>query len=86
MRFEKGESASQFVSRLSNAFDRYVKLSEIESTYEGLRELLVKDQFIASCDSDLALFLKERAPTKIEDAKCLAAIDIWMLECIVKLT
>lgn len=58
MRFDKGESASQFVSRLSNAFDRYVKLSEVESTSEGLWELLVKHQFIASCDSDLALFFE----------------------------
>ena len=72
MRFEKGESASQYVARLTNAFDRYVKLSEIETTYEKLRDLMIKDQFISSCEPELALFLKERAPGKINEAAILA--------------
>src|SRR6218665_3528159 len=77
MGFEKGESASQFIARLSNTFDRYVQLSEIEKlyeklkkSYEKLKELMV--QFISVFDPELALFLKERDPKTLEQAKLLA--------------
>lgn len=58
-----------------------VGLPEIETIYENLRKFLVKGQFIAGCDPDLDLFLKEKTPSQVEEIKRLAD----MLKCTVKL-
>ncbi|XP_078575255.1 uncharacterized protein LOC144861313 [Branchiostoma floridae x Branchiostoma japonicum] len=57
-----GESPDQYVTRIGNYLDRWVDLSGTPSTYAGLRELIVKEQFLDSCPADLAVFLGERKP------------------------
>lgn len=46
MRLLFNESASQFVSRLEQTFDRYMHLSGIPNNSDNLRELKIKDQFV----------------------------------------
>ncbi|XP_060070261.1 uncharacterized protein LOC132550238 [Ylistrum balloti] len=69
---EGGETFSQFASRLQNYVERWVELSKTGKTYEQLRDLMLRDQFIHCCGQDLSLFLKERSPTSIIDMARLA--------------
>ena len=40
----------------------WLALSDTERTFDGLKDLIVKEQFIDSCPKDLAIHLRERAP------------------------
>ena len=43
--------------------DEWLRLSNVEKTFDGLRELLLREQFLYSCTKDMAIFVKkERAP------------------------
>jgi hypothetical protein len=57
---EVGETAVQFMARLENYFFRWIELTHIEKTYEGLRNLVLHEQFLDACHKDLKLFLRER--------------------------
>ena len=39
-----------------------IELSDTERTFDGLKDLIVKEQFIESCPKDLATHLRERTP------------------------
>ena len=68
------ETASQFLVRLEHLFDHWVKLSDVEHTYEGLRELTVMEQYLHACPRELALFIRERSPTGLKQLVELADI------------
>ncbi|CAN7977498.1 unnamed protein product [Ixodes persulcatus] len=57
---EEGETRRQFAARLAGYFDRWVEVSEIEKTFEALRDTVLVEQFLGTCSSKLAVFLKER--------------------------
>ena len=59
---EVDESPEQFIVRLDRYLFRWLELSDTEQTFEGLKDLIVKEQFIDSCPKDLAIHLRERAP------------------------
>ncbi|XP_071964120.1 uncharacterized protein [Antedon mediterranea] len=61
-----GESGLQFAARLSNYLDRWIDLAEGEKTFQGLKDLLLREQFTDGCGKDLALFLRERQPKTIQ--------------------
>lgn len=63
---EPGETAHQYMTRLEGYIDRWIQLSETPSTFDGLRDLITKEQFIDSCHKELATFLRER---KLKDRK-----------------
>ena len=42
--------------------DQRLWLSNVERTFEGVRELLLKEHFLCSCPKDMAIFLREHAP------------------------
>lgn len=69
---EGGETFTQFSLRLDNYFERWVEMTKTEKTYERLKDLVIRDQFIYCCGRDLALFLKERIPTSLNDMAKLA--------------
>ncbi|XP_071795587.1 uncharacterized protein [Asterias amurensis] len=62
---EGGESGLQFATRLANYLLRWIDLAEAEKTFEGVCDLLLREQFTAGCSRELALFLKERQPKTI---------------------
>ncbi|KAI8480742.1 hypothetical protein Bbelb_415350 [Branchiostoma belcheri] len=59
---EKGESPRQFIVRLTSYLERWVELAESSKSYEGLRDLFVKEQFLEACPRDLAVRLREQGP------------------------
>ena len=60
--------------------DRYLlwwlELSDTEQTFDGLKDLIVKEQFIDSCPKDLAIHLHERAPETL--AKIMKISDQYL--------
>ena len=64
---EIDESPDQFIVRLSTYLIRWLELSKTEKTFEGLKDLIVKEQFINSCPKELAVHLRERAPETLEE-------------------
>ena len=67
---EVDESPEQFIVRLDRYLLRWLELSNTERSFEGLKDLIVKEQFIDSCPKELAIHLRERAPeTLVQIAK-----------------
>jgi hypothetical protein len=64
---DNDESFTSFGTRLRHLFDRWIELSQIETKYEALAELVIAEQFLSSVSKDLAVFLRERNPTKLSD-------------------
>ena len=60
-----GETGTRFATRLANYLDRWIELSNIHKSFDGLGDLLLREQFLNSCGKNLALFLKERKPDNI---------------------
>ncbi|XP_062596739.1 uncharacterized protein LOC134258215 isoform X2 [Saccostrea cucullata] len=69
---EVGETFTQFAVRLGSYLDRWIEFGKVNKTYNGLYDLVLRDQFISICNRDLSLFLKERIPKSIEDMCMLA--------------
>ena len=64
------ESPEQFIVRLDRYLLRWLELSNSERSFEGLKDLIVKEQFIDSCPIELAIHLRERTPeTLVQIAK-----------------
>ena len=63
---DKFENPNQFVVRLDNYFCRWLDLAKINKDFEGVKDLLLREQFINACNVDLSLFLKERNPKDIK--------------------
>ena len=67
---EVDESPEQFIDRLDTYLLRWLELSNTERSFEGLKDLFVKEQFIDSCPKELAINLRERTPeTLVQIAK-----------------
>ncbi len=64
---ESGESPQQFINRINNYLMRWQNLSKVEETYEGLRDLIIFEQFINMSGKDLAIHLRERSYKTLED-------------------
>src|SRR6266568_2251767 len=59
---EVGESPTQFIARLSNYLTRWIDLSGIDKSYESLKELMIREQYLNISPKDLMLFIRERKP------------------------
>ena len=59
---EVDESPEQLIVRLDRYLLRWLELSDTERSFKGLKDLIVKEQFIDSCPKELAIHLRERAP------------------------
>ena len=60
---EIDESPDKFIVHLI----RWLELSLRERSFDGLKNLIVKEQFINSCPKELAVHLRERAPETLEE-------------------
>ena len=45
---------------------RWLELSHTERSFEGLKDLIVEEQFIDSCPKELTIHLRERAPETLD--------------------
>ncbi|KAH3717167.1 hypothetical protein DPMN_059947 [Dreissena polymorpha] len=57
---ESGETASQFVIRLGDYLTNWMCQAGSDETYEGLRDLILREQYLNGCSKGLQVFLKER--------------------------
>jgi len=55
---ENGETPEQFIDRLRRYLQKWCHMAGFEQTYEGLEDLVVRDQFFITCDKPLQTFLK----------------------------
>lgn len=60
---EKGDTSSQFVSRLQSYLGRWMKLGNVAETFEGIKDLFLREQFLEVCNKNLTLFLKSELLT-----------------------
>ena len=59
---EVEETMEQFIFRKKTYMEKWMELSESNMTYEGLRDLMVKEQVIDTCPHDLSIYLQEMSP------------------------
>ena len=66
---EEGENPSMFIVRLKTYMylERWMKLVEAPQTYETLRDLFVKEQFLDSSPADLSTYLRQRRLADLEE-------------------
>lgn len=57
---EDGETGTQFATRLSGYFDRWLETSGVPKTFEALRDKMIAEQFSKCCLSQLAIFVRKR--------------------------
>lgn len=68
---EKGETPPQFLDRIAGYLSRWVGLAKIDTTYEALVDLLLREQLLIACGKELELFLREH--------KCKSASELATL-------
>ncbi|GFO24152.1 hypothetical protein PoB_005065700 [Plakobranchus ocellatus] len=49
-----------FIVRIVTYLDRWIELSKTDKTYEKLKDLIVREQFMDACPEDLATSLREK--------------------------
>ena len=69
---EKGETASQFATRINNYLTRWMDLGKVDETYEGIRDLFLREQFMNSVHKNLQVFLKEHKVKSVHEMAELA--------------
>ena len=69
---DSGKTFQQLTSRMKGYFTRWIDMSGINKTYDGLADLILRDQLAFICNRDLELFLREREPKLLEQASKLA--------------
>ena len=69
---ENGETFQQFTTRMKSYFTQWIDMASIEKSYEGLQDLILREQLTFICNRDLELFLREREPKSLEQASKLA--------------
>ena len=69
---ENGETFQQFTTRMKSYFTRWIDMARIEKSYEGLQDLILREQLTFICNRDLELFLREREPKSLKQASKLA--------------
>ncbi len=64
---EPGESFPAYLTRLRHYFDRWVTLSGIVKNFDGLVDLLLREQLLHSVTRDLFIYLKEKEFDNVSD-------------------
>ena len=64
---ELGETPSQFLARLDNDLERWIELAKVTKSYEGLKALIVKEQYLSTFPKEMAVRLKEWRPKTLTE-------------------
>ena len=54
------EPAEEFMTRLKTYLAKWMSLGKIPTTYEALKDLVVREQFMKAVDKDLYMYLREK--------------------------
>ena len=57
---EVGETRPQFVVRLDDYLNRWMDMANVSKDFDGLKDLVLREQFMQSSNKNLQVFLKER--------------------------
>ena len=66
------ETHAQFHTRVCVLFDKWMKMTGAELTYEGIRQEILKEHVLSTYRKDLIIFLAERDFTTLEDISVMA--------------
>ena len=64
---QDGESFSQFGIRITGYLDRWIELRETSLSYEGIRDLLIREQTLGVGSAELRVFIEERTPGSFKE-------------------
>ena len=64
---QDGESFSQFGIPITGYLDRWIELSETSLSYEGIRDLLIREQTLGVGSAELRVFIEERTPGSFKE-------------------
>ena len=64
---EGQESPGQFILLLKNYLTKCVKLAKVEESFDGVVELMVREQFTNACQKELSVYLNERSPKTLDE-------------------
>ncbi|XP_043203715.1 uncharacterized protein LOC122371441 [Amphibalanus amphitrite] len=64
---EEDETPEQYITRLSTYLDKWMSLSEFPTSFDGLKQLTLIEQFLSSCPKELELFLKRNGHKTLEE-------------------
>uniref|UniRef100_A0A8C4Q2E8 SCAN box domain-containing protein n=1 Tax=Eptatretus burgeri TaxID=7764 RepID=A0A8C4Q2E8_EPTBU len=69
---DEGETVFQFVTCLRRCFTQWTLMAECERSFVALTHLLVREQFLRVCSTEMALLLRERVPQNTKAMTTLA--------------
>ena len=64
---ESGETPIQFLTRLDNYLLRWIELAKADKSFDGLKTLIVQEQYLSTCPTEMAMHLKEGKPRTIRE-------------------
>jgi len=64
---EPGETPTQFLTRIDNYLQRWIELAKAEKSFDGLKTLVVQEQYFSICPKEMAMHLKEGRPKTIQE-------------------
>lgn len=69
---EWDESPKQFIVRLEGYVRKWIELSDVDSTVNGIIELIIKEQFLNTCSPELATYLRTNPTSNLNDLSVIA--------------
>ena len=64
---EQDETPGKFVVRLQAYLKRWIEMGETDDSKDGVKELIIREQFMEMCPAGLRLFLKERDLSSLDE-------------------
>ena len=77
LRIKPDQTYEQFSTQLGRHFDLLLESRDTDKSYEGVRDFVILDQFLASVSSELRLYIKEHGVASLKDTVKLA--DDWSM-------
>jgi len=56
-----------FAERLKRYLEKWREMAGYEAKYEGLQELILRDQYCLTCEQSMQVFLKEKGKLSLKD-------------------
>jgi len=64
---ESGETPTQFLTRIGNYLQRWIELANAKKSFDGLKTLMIQEQYLSVCPKEMAMHLKENKPKSIQE-------------------
>ena len=64
---QEGESPQQFLVTLENFLMKWMEQANVQETFDDLKDLVIKEQFLKVVSSPLEIYIKEKSPASLED-------------------